>query len=132
MTATSSFRLDGGEPFSYRDGVVHVGGLPVDQLAGAAGTPVYLYDLDEVAVAYRRGDLVAVLDTGAYGMVMASDYNGQPRPAEVVVAGSEALLSRQRRPGATCSPGSRTRARPLPIAAPPPTSQPGHQRPRGQ
>ena len=48
-----------------------------------------------MAVAYRRGDLVAVLDIGAYGMVMASDYNGQPRPAEVVVAGSEALLSRQ-------------------------------------
>jgi hypothetical protein len=90
MTATSSFRLDGGEPFSYRDGVLHVGGLPVDQLAEAAGTPVYLYDLNEVTVAYRRGDLVAVLDTGAYGMVMASDYNGQPRPAEVVVAGSEA------------------------------------------
>jgi NAD(P)-dependent dehydrogenase (short-subunit alcohol dehydrogenase family) len=50
MTATSSFRLDGGEPFSYRNGVLHVGGLPVDQLAEAAGTPVYLYDLDEASV----------------------------------------------------------------------------------
>ena len=54
MTATSPFHLDGGEPFAYRDGVLHVGGLPVDQLAGAAGTPLYLYDLDAVAAAYRR------------------------------------------------------------------------------
>jgi hypothetical protein len=131
MTATSSFRLDGGEPFSYRDGVLHVGGLPVDQLAEAAGTPVYLYDLDEVAVAYRRGDLVAVLDTGAYGMVMASDSNGQPRPAEVVVAGTEALLSRQRETWGDLLAWESHPARPLPVAAPPPTSQPGHQRPRG-
>ena len=41
MTATSPFHLDGGEPFSYREGVLHVGGLPVDQLAGATGTPLY-------------------------------------------------------------------------------------------
>jgi diaminopimelate decarboxylase len=54
MTVASPFRLDDGEPFSYRDGVLHVGGLAVDQLAGAAGTPVYLYDLDVVAAAYRR------------------------------------------------------------------------------
>ena len=33
----------------------------------------------------RPGDLLAVLDTGAYGMVMASNYNQRPRPPEVVV-----------------------------------------------
>jgi diaminopimelate decarboxylase len=54
MTATAPFHLDGDQPFSHRDGVLHVGGLPVDQLAGAAGTPLYLYDLDAVAAAYRR------------------------------------------------------------------------------
>ena len=54
MTVASPFRLDDGEPFRYRDGVLHVGGLPVDQLVGAAGTPLYLYDLDAVADAYRR------------------------------------------------------------------------------
>jgi diaminopimelate decarboxylase len=31
------------------------------------------------------GDLVAVLDAGAYGSVMASNYNRRPQPAEVVV-----------------------------------------------
>jgi diaminopimelate decarboxylase len=34
----------------------------------------------------QSGDLVAILDAGAYGMVMASNYNARPRPPEVVVA----------------------------------------------
>jgi diaminopimelate decarboxylase len=42
------------------------------------------------------GDQVAVLDVGAYGMVMASNYNGQPRPAEVAVTGGQALITRRR------------------------------------
>lgn len=33
----------------------------------------------------RPGDLIAVLDTGAYGAVMASNYNRRPMPAEVLV-----------------------------------------------
>jgi diaminopimelate decarboxylase len=42
------------------------------------------------------GDLVAVLDAGAYGMVMASNYNGQPRPAELVTSGGQAFVARSR------------------------------------
>ena len=33
----------------------------------------------------RRGDLLAILDTGAYGVSMASTYNLRPLPAEVMV-----------------------------------------------
>jgi diaminopimelate decarboxylase len=33
----------------------------------------------------RVGDTLAILDTGAYGMSMASEYNLRPRPAEVLV-----------------------------------------------
>jgi diaminopimelate decarboxylase len=32
-----------------------------------------------------RGERLAVLGAGAYGFVMASNYNSRPRPAEVVV-----------------------------------------------
>lgn len=32
----------------------------------------------------RPGDLLQVMDTGAYGFVMASNYNSRPRPAEVL------------------------------------------------
>src|SRR5215211_2809088 len=42
------------------------------------------------------GDLLAFLDTGAYGMTMASNYNGQPRPAEIVVSGGAARVARRR------------------------------------
>jgi diaminopimelate decarboxylase len=42
----------------------------------------------------ERRDLLAFLDAGAYGFSMASQYNGQPRPAEVLVLGDEAELIR--------------------------------------
>ena len=35
----------------------------------------------------KEGDLVAILDTGAYGMSLSSNYNSRPRPAEVLVEG---------------------------------------------
>ena len=44
----------------------------------------------------RPGDRLAVLDAGAYGSSMASNYNLRPRPAEVVVSGREAFLVRRR------------------------------------
>jgi diaminopimelate decarboxylase len=44
----------------------------------------------------REGDLLAVLDAGAYGMVLASNYNTRPRPAEVLVDGKTAKLIRRR------------------------------------
>jgi diaminopimelate decarboxylase len=42
------------------------------------------------------GDLLAILDAGAYGMVLASNYNTRPRPAEVLVEGRKARLIRRR------------------------------------
>ena len=43
-----------------------------------------------------RGDLLAVHTVGAYGFVMASNYNSRPKPAEVVVDGAEVTLARRR------------------------------------
>jgi diaminopimelate decarboxylase len=42
------------------------------------------------------GDLVAILDAGAYGMAQSSNYNTRLRPAEVLVKGSRACLIRRR------------------------------------
>ena len=42
------------------------------------------------------GDLIAILDAGAYGMVQASNYNSRPRPAEVLLHGASATLIRRR------------------------------------
>ncbi|MGA7217038.1 MAG: diaminopimelate decarboxylase [Candidatus Sulfotelmatobacter sp.] len=44
----------------------------------------------------EEGDLLAILDTGAYGMVLASNYNTRPRAAEVLVSGKSARVVRRR------------------------------------
>ena len=43
-----------------------------------------------------EGDLLAVLDVGAYGMSLASNYNSRPRAAEVLVDGKRARVIRKR------------------------------------
>jgi len=42
------------------------------------------------------GDLLAVMSAGAYGFVMASNYNTRPRPPEVLVDGDRMYVVRQR------------------------------------
>ena len=42
------------------------------------------------------GDLLAITHVGAYGFAMSSNYNGRPRPAEVLVDGESIKLIRQR------------------------------------
>jgi diaminopimelate decarboxylase len=42
------------------------------------------------------GDLVALLDAGAYGMAQSSNYNTRLRPAEVLVAGAKSRIIRRR------------------------------------
>lgn len=42
------------------------------------------------------GALLATFSAGAYGMVMASNYNTRPRAAEILVDGSHARLVRRR------------------------------------
>lgn len=44
----------------------------------------------------EEGDLLAILDAGAYGMVLASNYNTRPRPAEVLVSGASTKVIRRR------------------------------------
>jgi diaminopimelate decarboxylase len=44
----------------------------------------------------KPGDLVLILDAGAYGMSLSSNYNTRSRPAEILVEGREAKLIRRR------------------------------------
>jgi hypothetical protein len=44
----------------------------------------------------REGDLLAIMNAGAYGFSMSSQYNSRPRAAEVIVSGGEAKLIRRR------------------------------------
>jgi diaminopimelate decarboxylase len=44
----------------------------------------------------EEGELAAIMSAGAYGFVMASNYNSRPFPAEVLVRGDRAVLVRER------------------------------------
>jgi len=44
----------------------------------------------------EAGDVLAFLDAGAYGFIMASRYNSRPMPAEVLVSNGEYYLIRER------------------------------------
>jgi diaminopimelate decarboxylase len=51
---------------------------------------------DRTLPTVSAGDVLAVLDAGAYGMALASNYNSRSRPAEVLVDGKSARLIRRR------------------------------------
>ncbi len=47
-------------------------------------------------LALVKGDLLAVMSAGAYGMSMSSNYNSRPRAAEIMVDGDQTHLIRER------------------------------------
>jgi len=82
--------------------------IPVTQSAGSAANsevadivgPVCetgdFFARDRELPSVDEGDLLAILDAGAYGMVLASNYNTRPRAAEVLVTGRSAKVIRRR------------------------------------
>jgi hypothetical protein len=78
--------------------------IPVEQRAGEPRT----YDVvgpvcetgdflgKERQLVLVAGDLLAVRTAGAYGFTMASNYNTRPRPAEIMVDGSDIHCIRER------------------------------------
>jgi diaminopimelate decarboxylase len=46
--------------------------------------------------AVDSGDLIAVMSAGAYGFVMASNYNSRPRAPEIIVDGARFHVVRER------------------------------------
>ena len=51
---------------------------------------------DRELPAVASGDLLAVMSAGAYGFVMASNYNTRPRPPEILVDGADFHVVRAR------------------------------------
>ena len=54
------------------------------------------FALDRGVPEVREGDLLAIMSAGAYGFVMASNYNSRPLPAEALVRGDKLTLIRKR------------------------------------
>lgn len=51
---------------------------------------------NEKMPALQAGDIVALMDAGAYGASMASTYNARPLPAEIMVKGDKTAVIRAR------------------------------------
>ena len=43
----------------------------------------------------EEGDLLAILDAGAYGFTMSSNYNSRPRPAEILIKNGKTFQIRE-------------------------------------
>ena len=54
------------------------------------------FAIDREMPEVREGDLLAIMSTGAYGFVMASNYNSRPLPAEILVKEDRFALIRKR------------------------------------
>jgi len=54
------------------------------------------FALDREMPEVQEGDLLAIMSAGAYGFVMASNYNSRPLPAEALVRGDKFALIRKR------------------------------------
>jgi len=60
----------------------------------------YLCETDTFALnrkmnSIKQGDVICLLNAGAYGYTMASNYNGRPRPAEVMYDNGSSVLIRR-------------------------------------
>ena len=71
------------------------GEVEVADLVGPVCESGDFFARDRVLAA-SAGDLLAVLDAGAYGMSLSSNYNSRVRPAEVLVEGGAVRLIRRR------------------------------------
>ncbi len=82
--------------------------MDIQPVAASTETAVKTWDLvgsicetgdflgKERELALAAGDVLAVMGAGAYGFVMASNYNTRGRAAEIVVDGQQAHVVRQR------------------------------------
>ena len=43
----------------------------------------------------EEGDILAILNAGAYGITMASNYNSRPLPAEILIKDGESFVVRE-------------------------------------
>ena len=72
------------------------GGTDVVDVVGPVCESGDFFARDRALPKVKPGDLVVLLDAGAYGMSQTSNYNTRPRPAEVLVDGASAKIIRRR------------------------------------
>jgi len=79
--------------------VTHPAGTPItSDVVGPICESGDYFCKDRPLARVGEGDYLALLSTGAYGFVMASNYNTRPLAAEVLVSGRRAAIARKRQP----------------------------------
>ena len=73
-----------------------IGGVKQYELVGPVCESGDVVGRDRMLTPLEVGDLVAIRDAGAYGSVMASNYNRRPLPAEVMVDNGSWRVIRRR------------------------------------
>jgi diaminopimelate decarboxylase len=69
--------------------------VPIDVVGPVCESADFLAP-DRQMVLPHPGALLAVMNTGAYGAAMSSNYNGRPRAAEILVSGERFAVIRRR------------------------------------
>src|SRR3989475_4224747 len=72
------------------------GGMEKVDIVGPVCESGDFFALDREMPEVHEGDLLAIMSAGAYGFVMASNYNSRPLPAEALVRGDKFALIRKR------------------------------------
>ena len=70
--------------------------LPTSDIVGPICESADVLARDRALPPLELGEQLALMDAGAYGFSMASQYNARPRPAEVLVEGDHVRLIRRR------------------------------------
>jgi diaminopimelate decarboxylase len=76
--------------------IVRAGAAEVYDVVGPVCETGDFFARDRELPPLREGDLLAILDTGAYGFSISSNYNTRPRAAEILVEGKKARVIRKR------------------------------------
>jgi diaminopimelate decarboxylase len=82
--------------FHRIEAVVPTGARTLADVVGPVCESGDFLALDRETDEVQPGDLLAVRSAGAYGFVMASNYNSRPRPAEVIVDGDRFAVATDR------------------------------------
>ena len=64
--------------------------------SGVHALKLQTYTADTITINVKEGDFLVIMNAGAYGASMSSNYNSRPRAAEVMVSGDQAYLVRER------------------------------------
>ena len=79
-----------------RDRDLQLDGTEVVDVVGPICESADFFGKDRALPPVKRGDLLSIFTTGAYGFSMSSNYNARPRPAEVLVDDDKFSIIRRR------------------------------------